>query len=268
MKTLVGKRACVTGASAGIGRATARRLAELGAEVLLIARREERLEELAAEIAELGGKACIAALDLAELDRLSETVTKHLAQGPIHIVVNNASGPPPGPLLSAQPADFQAAFGVHLFAAQTLVQSCIPGMEATGYGRIINVISTSVREPIPNLGVSNTIRGAMASWSKTLSRELPSGITVNNVLPGFTDTERLSGLRADLAKRRGVSEAEVEAAWLATVPEGRLAQPSEVAAAIGFLPRRRQGLFEVLTWLWMAGEPPPSLNRGIKRDAI
>ena len=235
MKTLVGKRACVTGASAGIGRATALRLAELGAEVVVVARREERLKELAAEIAELGGKALVAALDLADLDRLQEVVGKQLAQAPIHIVVNNASGPAPGPLLAAKPADFQAALGVHLFAAQTLVQSCISGMKATGYGRIINVISTSVREPIPNLGVSNTVRGAMASWSKTLSRELPSGITVNNVLPGFTDTERLSGLRADLAKRRGVSEAEVEAAWLATVPEGRLAQPAEVAAASGFL---------------------------------
>jgi len=124
---------------------------------------------------------------------------------------------------------------LHLAAAQTLVQSFEPGMRDAGFGRIINVLSTSVREPIPNLGVSNTIRAAMAGWSKTLSRELAPGITINNVLPGFTDTERLATLRAHLAKRRGISEKEVEAQWLAGVPEGRLARPEEVAAAIEFL---------------------------------
>ena len=235
MKTLVGQRACVTGASAGIGRATAFRLAQMGAEVIVLARRKERLEQLVMEVIEEGGSMRAAPIDLNDLDALRDLLAKELAQGPVTILVNNVSGPPPGRLLEAKVADFQAAFGPHLFAAQTLVQECLPGMEESGYGRIINVISTSVREPIPNLGVSNTVRGAMASWSKTLARELPSGVTVNNVLPGFTDTERLSALKAHLAQTRGVTEAEVEAAWLATVPEGRLGQPSEVAAAIGFL---------------------------------
>ena len=235
MKSLVGKRALVTGASAGIGRAAALRLAQMGAEVVVVARRKERLDALVTEVREQGGRIQAAAIDVSDLERLGDFVTSLLAQGPINILVNNVSGPPPGRLLEAKVADFQAAFGPHLFAAQTLVQLCLPGMEQANYGRIINVISTSVREPIPNLGVSNTVRGAMASWSKTLSRELPSGVTVNNVLPGFTDTERLSALKAHLAQTRGVTEAEVEAGWLATVPEGRLGQPSEVAAAIGFL---------------------------------
>lgn len=235
MKTMVGKRACITGASAGIGRASATRLAEMGAEVVVVARREDRLRDLVSQIESAGGKARAEVVDLGDLERLKVVVASCLEDGPIHVLVNNVSGPPPGQLIDATIHDFQAAFGPHLFAAQTLLQLCLPGMQAAGFGRIINVISTSVREPIPNLGVSNTVRGAMASWSKTLSRELPSGITVNNVLPGFTDTERLSALKAHLAASRGISEGDVEAGWLATVPEGRLGKPAEVAAAVGFL---------------------------------
>ena len=116
-----------------------------------------------------------------------------------------------------------------------MVQKLVPGMLEAGYGRIINVVSTSVREPIPNLGVSNTIRGAVASWAKSLSRELPPGITINNILPGFTDTERLSNLKSAVANRTGKTEEEVHNGWLAQVPEGRLARPEELAAAIAFL---------------------------------
>ena len=123
----------------------------------------------------------------------------------------------------------------HVLASQTLVQLLLPGMQALKYGRIINIISTSVKEPIPGLGVSNTIRGAMASWSKTMSKELPPSITINNVLPGFTDTERLAELKTTLSVQKGISEADVENAWLATVPEGRLADPSELGSVIAFL---------------------------------
>jgi 3-oxoacyl-[acyl-carrier protein] reductase len=108
-------------------------------------------------------------------------------------------------------------------------------MVASDYGRIINIVSTSVKEPIPNLGVSNTIRGAMASWAKTLSRELPECISINNILPGFTDTPRLTSLAEQIAEKRGVSTDEVMAGWLAEVPAGRLIDPSETAAAIAFL---------------------------------
>ena len=133
------------------------------------------------------------------------------------------------------PDEFTTAFGRHVLAAHRLTQTVLSGMKESGYGRIINIISTSVYEPIPNLGVSNTIRGAMASWSKTVSKELPPGITINNVLPGFTDTERLGQLKKGRANKNGISEDTVHQQWLSQVPEGRLAQPEETASAIGFL---------------------------------
>ena len=150
-------------------------------------------------------------------------------------MINNTGGPPGGPILNASESDFLQALGRHLLASHLLVQKLVPGMEAAGYGRIINVVSTSIREPIPNLGVSNTTRGAVASWAKSLARELPSGITINNVMPGFTDTERLDGLRGAIAARTGKSLDDVQAGWMAQVPEGRLVQPEETAAAIAFL---------------------------------
>jgi 3-oxoacyl-[acyl-carrier protein] reductase len=117
-----------------------------------------------------------------------------------------------------------------------LLQAVLPGMKASGYGRIVNVISTSVKEPIRNLGVSNTIRGATASWAKTLAGELGAfGITVNNVLPGYTQTQRLEQILNDRTKATGKSSAEIEQAMLATVPVGRFAKPAEIAAAIAFL---------------------------------
>ena len=130
---------------------------------------------------------------------------------------------------------FEKAFLRHVLASQTLVQLVLPGMKEANYGRIINIISTSVKEPIVGLGVSNTIRGAMASWSKTFSKELPPSITINNVLPGFTATERLEELKQTLSKQKGISPNEVEKAWLGTVPEGRLADPSELGQVIAFL---------------------------------
>ena len=126
-------------------------------------------------------------------------------------------------------------FAEHVLSAQVLVQALLPGMVEAGYGRIVTVLSTSVREPIDGLGVSNTVRGAMASWSKSMSRELPPGVTINNVLPGFTTTERLDGLRTAIAGRTGKSEAEVEEGWLAAVPEARLASPDELAGVVAFL---------------------------------
>ena len=150
-------------------------------------------------------------------------------------MINNSGGPPSGAIVDATPTDFEKAFRRHVLASQTLVQLILPGMMESNYGRVINVISTSVKEPITGLGVSNTIRGAMASWSKSYSNELPPNITINNVLPGFTNTERLGELKKALSEQKGISEEEVEKAWLSTVPEGRLGDPSELGNVIAFL---------------------------------
>ena len=174
--------------------------------------------------------------DLEDLDSLTISLTKEIEEnGNFEILINNSGGPPSGPLIDATPHDFEKAFRRHVLASQTLVQLILPGMKTANYGRIINIISTSVKEPIPGLGVSNTIRGAMASWSKTMSKELPPSITINNVLPGFTNTERLTELKKTLSEQKGISQEEVENAWLSTVPEGRLADPSELGKVVAFL---------------------------------
>lgn len=236
-QSLEGRHALVCGASAGIGRAAALALAERGAQITALARGAEKLGSLVPQLLAAGAPAARPlAQDLEDRDALVRSVEALVREhGAVHVLVNNTGGPPSGPILAAEPGDFLKAFERHLLAAHVLLQTLLPGMHEAGYGRIVNVISTSVREPIPNLGVSNTIRGAMASWAKTVSRELPPGVTINNVLPGFTDTERLGELKASISKRTGKSPEEVQAAWLATVPEGRLGAPEELAAAIAFL---------------------------------
>lgn len=235
--SLADRHALVCGASAGIGRASALALARRGAVVTVLARRRELLEALLPDLRAAG--AADARSLPADLDRPEDAAAAVgrlvAAAGPVHILVNNAGGPPPGPLLEAGPPDFEAAVRRHLFAAHLLVREVLPGMAAAGWGRVVNILSTSVREPIPGLGVSNTLRGAMAAWAKTLARELPPGITVNNVLPGFTATGRLDQLAARLAVERGTTPEAVRSAWVAGVPEGRLLEPDEVAAAVAFL---------------------------------
>jgi 3-oxoacyl-[acyl-carrier protein] reductase len=233
---LDGKHALVCGASKGIGRATAKLLAGRGAEVTLLARSVDALEELMAEIDAAGGQARSLCADMDDLVGLGSALDDLQASPlPATILINNTGGPPGGPLLEADVAQMQLAIGRHLFAAHCLVQRLLPGMRDAGFGRIVNVLSTSVREPIPNLGVSNLTRAAVASWAKTLSGELPPGVTINNVLPGFTDTERLGSLGEATASRLGKSAEEVRAGWIAQIPEGRLAQPEETAEAISFL---------------------------------
>ncbi|MGM0575253.1 MAG: SDR family oxidoreductase [Myxococcota bacterium] len=235
--SLSGRHALVCGASAGIGRAAALALAAQGAEVTALARSADRLAALVPLLQEAGAPLARSLVaDLDDRDALRSAIGDLLEEhGPVHVLVNNSGGPPPGPLLEATDEDFLAALGRHLLASHLLVRRCLPGMEEAGYGRIVNIISTSVKEPIDGLGVSNTTRGAVASWAKTLSRELPPAITVNNVLPGFTDTERLGGLAASIAERKGVGVAEVREAWRADVPEGRVGRPEEVGAVVAFL---------------------------------
>lgn len=233
--TLAGRRALVCGASRGIGRAAAQAIAGLGAEVVLLARTEQALTQVANHIREGGGTASIAVADLDDRDGLDAVLAGLVEAGPIHVLVNNTGGPPSGPILDAGEDAILHAFSRHVLAAHRMVRAVLPGMTQAGYGRIINVLSTSVKEPIDNLGVSNMMRAAVASWAKTLSRELPPGVTINNVLPGFTATDRLSSLADAIAARRGCTPEEVRVGWRAVTPEGRIADPSELGAAIAFL---------------------------------
>ena len=235
--SLTGRHALVCGASAGIGRAAALCLASLGADLTILARRADRLDDLRPRLLDAGaGSAHALAADLEDRPALRVAVDSLLAErGPVHVLVNNTGGPPSGAILDATEEDFLTALGRHLLASHLLVRALVPGMADAGYGRIVNVISLSVREPIVGLGVSNTVRGAMASWAKTLSKELSPQITVNNVLPGYTDTERLQSLQGTLAQQRGVTPEQVAATWLDAVPEGRLGRPDELGAVIAFL---------------------------------
>ena len=234
---LTGKHALVCGGSEGIGRATAHELALLGADVTVLSRRPEALQQVTAALP-LGGAQAHGwiAADVADAARLKSQVEALAAGKPVHILVNNTGGPPGGPAHAADAAAFLDAFNRHLIASQALVQAVLPGMQGARWGRIVNVISTSVKEPIANLGVSNTIRGAVASWAKTLSAELGGhGITVNNVLPGYTRTGRLDQILRDRSQATGKTQDEIARGMLATVPVARFAEPSETAAAIAFL---------------------------------
>ena len=234
---LKGKHALVCGASKGIGAATAKILAKAGASVTVCARNTEALNGLCIELSTLGsGSHSSLPLDLENTESIKPAVEALIsAKGPIHILINNAAGPKGGPLLGVELADLEGPFKRHLHASHTMVQAVVAGMESENYGRIIQIISTSVKEPIPNLGLSNTLRGAMASWSKTLSRELPACITINNVLPGFTDTERLGSLAASINEKTGKSVEAIQEGWMVQVPIGRLIDPLETASAIAFL---------------------------------
>lgn len=235
---LEGRRALVCGASQGIGLAAAIELAAQGASVILLARDPKKLAAASAQLhAEQGQRHEVVVADLQAVGTLGELLAPAISDGTaVDIVVNNSGGPAPGPVHEADLGDFEAAFSQHVLAAQAIARLVIPGMRATGYGRFVNVISTSVKEPIAGLGVSNTIRGAMASWAKTLATELgPDGITVNNVLPGYTRTSRLQPIFEARARKAGVPVAEIEAAAKASVPAGRFAEPAELGQAIAFL---------------------------------
>ncbi|MCI0652584.1 MAG: SDR family oxidoreductase [Planctomycetes bacterium] len=238
MDSLAGKHALVCGSTQGIGLACAEELARRGAALTLLARDAAALERETGRIgAASGAKPSFLSADFREPEALRAKVAAHIANaGPCHILVNNTGGPTPGAVLDAAPDAFLEALRMHLLCNQLLVQTLVPGMKRDGYGRIINVISTSVREPIPNLGVSNTTRGAVASWAKTLAGELaPFGITVNNILPGYTDTGRLRSLIRAGAERRKISVAELTREYVSRIPLGRFARAEEIAAAAGFL---------------------------------
>jgi 3-oxoacyl-[acyl-carrier protein] reductase len=239
---LSGLNAMVCGASQGIGRATAELFAKQGARVCLLARNAEKLEAVRAKLPHSDRHICVSA-DLTRQSDIQSAVQKTLEKfGSVHILVNNAGGPPSGPLLNAQSAAFESALTTHILSQLQLCQALVPQMKSEGFGRIINIISTSVRVPINGLGVSNTIRAAVAGFAKTLSNELAAhAITVNNVLPGYTLTERLSSLAQAAAARDGVTQEQVMEGWRGQIPMRRFAKPEEVAAALAFLASREAG---------------------------
>lgn len=235
--SLNSKCALVLGSSKGIGAAAAFELAALGARIILVARDKAALEKQRAALPHQENKHRYLCCDVKNRDELLRLVQSELAEvGTIHVFVNNTGGPAGGSLLEASDEQFLSTFEQHVLVGSGVAKVVVPGMKKARYGRIINVISTSVKIPIQNLGVSNTIRAAVASWAKTLANELAShGITVNNVLPGMTSTERLEGIIESTVTRTGKDRNAVETEMKATIPAARFGKAEEVASAIAFL---------------------------------
>jgi len=232
------RTAVVCGASQGIGLAAAIELAGLGANIVLVARNEERLQSALGELPKTDSQEhSFLVADFSQPSQLKSVISQWTEQGGIaEILINNTGGPPGGLAIDADTDEFLAAFNSHLICNQILVQALLPGMKSKSYGRIINVISTSVKQPLTSLGVSNTIRGAVANWAKTLANELGQfGITVNNVLPGATNTTRLESILKSRAEKSGQSYDEVASQMQASIPANRFADASELGAAIAFL---------------------------------
>jgi len=236
MQRLDGRHALVCGATRGIGRATAFALARRGAAISVLSRSPGALRDLREPLQQAGAPAVyVVVADLDDPAAAAATVAAHVAEHPAEVLINNRAGPTAGPLLDAEGDELIAALSGHLVAAHRLVRVMLPAMRAAGFGRIVQVLSTSVREPLPGLGVSNIVRAAVAAWAKTLSRELPPGVTINSLLPGATDTERLAELFAAQAERSGRPVQAVRDDWLAAVPQQRFARPEEQGEAIAFL---------------------------------
>jgi 3-oxoacyl-[acyl-carrier protein] reductase len=238
MKDLNGKMALVAGSTQGIGKAVALKLAEMGASVVLLARNEDKLKVVQEELQKEGNQTHDYLVgDFTNPQELKSTIEKYLATGKsIDILINNTGGPKAGPIMDADISEFIAAFNQHLICNHILVQALVPGMKKNGGGRIVNIISTSVKQPLPGLGVSNTIRGAVGNWSKTLANELGQfNITVNNVLPGATNTTRLQEIATNKSTKTGDSVDTIFEEMAEESPMKRIAKPEEIAAAVAFL---------------------------------
>ncbi|MBS1741625.1 MAG: SDR family oxidoreductase [Bacteroidetes bacterium] len=235
---LTGKTAIVCGSTQGLGLASAIELSLLGANVVLMARNEEKLKSVIGSLdtAKAQQHSYLVA-DFTDVNNVIAAVNSFLNNGnTAHILVNNTGGPAGGSVMNATIDEFSQAFNNHLICNHVLAKALVPGMKAAGFGRIINIISTSVKQPIVGLAVSNTIRGAVASWSKTLATEVaPFGITVNNVLPGFTKTVRADYIVQKRAKDSGKSEEQVMKELEAEIPVGRIGRPEEFGATVAFL---------------------------------
>jgi 3-oxoacyl-[acyl-carrier protein] reductase len=235
--SLEGKNALVCGSSQGIGYAIAEELALMGANCILLARNRDLLETTVTLLdTTLRQVHSFHALDFNNHEATRQLLKQITGERTIHVLINNSGGPAAGPIVEATEEQFLQAFHQHLITSHILTKGVMEGMKKEGYGRIINIISTSVRIPLKNLGVSNTIRGAVASWAKTMSNELGQyGITVNNVLPGFTRTQRLDSIIRNTATKQGVSVEEVEKQMQEEVPLKRFGEAAEIASMAAFL---------------------------------
>jgi 3-oxoacyl-[acyl-carrier protein] reductase len=236
--SLQNKNAMVCGASKGIGFAIAKKFSDMGANVTLLSRSEENLKKALSDLSNNGSQNHnIIAGDFIDPLPIIEKIKAKINNGySWQILVNNSGGPSPGLIIEAKADDFMEAFQRHIILSQHLMKLLLNGMKDENYGRILNIISVSVKQPIENLGVSNTIRGAMNSWAKTLSREVAAyGITVNNILPGHTRTERLDSLFESNAQKMNISKDEYAATIKSQIPAGRFAEPEELADLAGFL---------------------------------
>jgi len=235
--SLHGKTAVVCGSSQGLGLASARELALLGANCILIARNKENLETAINGLAKKETqKHFYKTADFFNSEEVRLVINEILEQGPVHILVNNSGGPPSGIVSEAKEEEFLKAFNQHLINNHILATAVVPGMKKEGFGRIINIISTSVKIPLPYLGVSGTVRAAVATWGKLLSHDLGRfNITVNNVLPGYNETERLENLIASNAQKKNISKEEAAKEMYSDIPMKRFGKPEEFGAMVAFL---------------------------------
>lgn len=235
---LTNKRALVCGSTQGIGKAVALELASLGASVVLVARDAHKLKVVMNELPTSHNQTHeFIAVDFSDYNAVKTAIESYLTGGNlIDILINNTGGPKGGPIIDADITEFITTFNQHLICNHLLVQALVPGMKTLGGGSIVNIISTSVKQPLPGLGVSNTIRGAVASWSKSLANELGGfNIRVNNVLPGATNTIRLQGIAEAKSEKTGEQVADIFSDMAKESPMKRIAEAEEIAAAVAFL---------------------------------
>lgn len=235
---LTNKTALVCGASQGLGLASAKELALLGANIIAASRNGEKLKTAVNQFdTSKGQRHTYLVIDLSNPEAVREIVSSFLAEGIIiHVLINNAGGPPSAPMIDTDAAEIEKAFRTHVISSHLLAQLVVAGMKKAGFGRIVNIVSTSVKQPINGLGISNLVRAAVANWAKTLANEISSsGITINNVLPGFTNTDRLHYLFSKQASDRGLTEEDILTMTVSAIPAKRIGEPEELGAAVAFL---------------------------------
>ena len=239
---LTGKVALVAASSRGLGRAVAEELASEGAELILCARGENALEETRAEIARTSGSPPLAvAADLTDpkgVRRVTEAAFEAFER--VDVLVTNTGGPPSGPFESHTPEAWRTAVAQNLESVLNLTRELLPEMRARGWGRIVNVTSIAVKQPVEGLILSNSVRAAVTGFARTLANEVArDGITVNNVMPGYTRTARLDWLAGQMAAREAIAPEDVFEIWAAEIPMGRVGTPKEFAALVAFLASER-----------------------------